>query len=191
MDLGLAGTGATVAGADGALKDVLAAALAAEGAVLGEPQEDPAIVAMVLPTLPEGPLSTIEDETVLLNAWDWVERTSALFRDRLPAMEARGAGRLLLLGPVEIKSMTGRDAALDRTIGLGLLGLMKALSGEVGPQGITCNSVLLDPVPANPDEVGELIASAAATACYLASPRAAFLTGLVIGVDRARSGSPF
>jgi NAD(P)-dependent dehydrogenase (short-subunit alcohol dehydrogenase family) len=133
----------------------------------------------------------LDGGAALIDAWHEVEAVVTLFRAALPAMENARYGRLILVGPIEIKTMTGRDAALDRTIGLGLLGMMKALSGEVGPEAITCNSVLVDLDPADPSERDTLIGSAAATVAYLASPHASFLTGLVIGVDRARSGSIF
>ncbi|HTE82840.1 MAG TPA: hypothetical protein VK634_19290, partial [Reyranella sp.] len=143
------------------------------------------------PTLPMLSFSTLEDPQPLLDGWCQVEKVVTFFRAVLPGMEAARHGRLILVGPIEAKTMSHREVALERTVGLGLLGMLKALSGEVGPSAITCNAVLIDLDPADPAHREAVVASAAATVCYLASPHAAFLTGLVVGVDAARSGSIF
>jgi NAD(P)-dependent dehydrogenase (short-subunit alcohol dehydrogenase family) len=197
LDLHLADARAIVSGVDDAVGMAVAGALAAEGATVVRHREGAApapcdIAVAVLPPMAEFALSTLDDADVLLDGWRRVEDIVTLFRSVLPPMEAARHGRLILLGPIEIKTMTGREAAaLDRTIGLGLLGMLKALSGEVGPNAVTCNAVLVDLAPLDASARDAMIASAAATVCYLASPHAAFLTGLVIGVDRARSGSIF
>jgi NAD(P)-dependent dehydrogenase (short-subunit alcohol dehydrogenase family) len=190
VDLLLAGTRTVVAGT-GPVADAVRDALAAEGAAIQADTAGCAVAVVVLPPQPEGPLTELESADALVEGWQSVEAVVTLFRDALPSMTAARDGRLILVGPIEIKTMTGRQAPLDRIAGLGLLGMMKALSGEVGPDAITCNSVLIDLAPPDPAERAALIASAAAAVSYLASPHANFLTGLVVGVDRARSGSIF
>lgn len=195
MNLELAGTRAIVSGADSGMCLAVAQALAAEGAIVGDRADGDAgncgVAVAVLPPLPTLSFSTIEDPQPLLDGWRQVEEVVAFFRAVLPGMEAARQGRLILVGPIEAKTMGNREAALERTVGMGLLGMLKALSGEVGPNAVTCNAVLIDHDPADPIYSEAVITSAAATVCYLASPHAAFLTGLVVGVDAARSGSIF
>ena len=195
MNLELTGVRAIVSGADSGMSVAIAQALAAEGAIVGDGIESNAdtcsVAVAVLPTLPMLSFSTLEDPQPLLDGWCQVEKVVTFFRAVLPGMEAARHGRLILVGPIEAKTMSHREVALERTVGLGLLGMLKALSGEVGPSAITCNAVLIDLDPADPAHREAVVASAAATVCYLASPHAAFLTGLVVGVDAARSGSIF
>jgi 3-oxoacyl-[acyl-carrier protein] reductase len=113
-----------------------------------------------------------------------------------PAMAARGWGRI-----VNVSSVTGPVAAMPGAAGYaaakaGLDGLTRALALELGPRGVTVNSVapgwidtgsatdaerragVATPVgrPGTPREVAEVIA-------FLASPAASYLTGQSIVVD--------
>jgi 3-oxoacyl-[acyl-carrier protein] reductase len=113
-----------------------------------------------------------------------------------PAMAARGWGRI-----VNVSSVTGPVAAMPAAAGYaaakaGLDGLTRALALELGPSGVTVNSVApgwidtpsatdaerragsFTPVgrPGTAREVAEVIA-------FLASPAASYLTGQSIVVD--------
>jgi len=105
-------------------------------------------------------------------------------------MKERGSGRLIFVGPVEAKAITGRDADIDRAVGLGVLGMMKAVSGEVGPYGVTVNSLLWDSAPQGEART-RILDGLGAGAAYFASPLSNFLTGLAIAVDEGKHGGVF
>jgi 3-oxoacyl-[acyl-carrier protein] reductase len=113
----------------------------------------------------------------------------------LPYLERSGRGRI-----VNITSSTVRqpvdDLVLSNVVRPGVIGWAKSLAREVGPKGITVNSIApgridtpriaqlghLDPagIPlgrvGRPEEVGDV-------ACFLASDRASYVTGAVVPVD--------
>ncbi|MDB5454010.1 MAG: hypothetical protein JWO33_2588 [Caulobacteraceae bacterium] len=198
MDMALTGLTAIVANADCEAGEVVARGLVAEGANLrrlsaGEPVGQGAeadIAILVLPPSPEGLLSDFPDDQALQDAWRHVGAAAELFQSVLPGMTARGSGRLIFVGPIEAKAITGRAADIDRAVGLALLGLVKAISGEVGPAGVTANSLLWDG-----GQTGEararILDGLGASAAYFASPLSNFLTGLTIAVDEGRYGGVF
>ncbi len=200
MNLQLEGFHAIVANAETEAGGAVARALAGEGARLSLDGSAEAAAAadrrspvgaavFVLPPLPEGGFASLEAE-VVRQALQQVDAVAGLFKALAPAMQARGFGRFLFVGPVEAKAMTARSADLDRTVGLAVLGLMKAMSGELGPHGVTCNAILWDSGRTGAERSRILTATGAMTA-YLASPLSGFLTGLVVGVDDARQGGVF
>jgi 3-oxoacyl-[acyl-carrier protein] reductase len=114
----------------------------------------------------------------------------------LPYLEASGRGRI-----VNIESMSVRapidNLALSNAIRPGVVGWMKTLSREVGPKGITVNTIApgridtermrslggggdLSEIPLG--RLGEA-AEIATVACFLASDGAGYVTGAVIPVD--------
>ncbi len=114
----------------------------------------------------------------------------------LPYLEASGRGRI-----VNIESMSVREPvdnlALSNAIRPGVVGWMKALSREVGPKGITVNTIApgridterlrslggegdLSQIPLG--RVGEA-AEIAAVVSFLASDGAGYVTGAVLPVD--------
>lgn len=126
----------------------------------------------------------------------------ALVTAALPAMRERGWGRIVNVGSTStLEPIPG--LALSNAHRMGTVGLLKTLAGEVAADGVTVNTVATgmfatdrladaggcfdaaeqraaDVVPAGrlglPEEYGELVA-------FLASERAAYLTGTVIPLD--------
>lgn len=134
----------------------------------------------------------------------------ALVRACLPAMEARGYGRVIAVASVAIKAPIER-LVLSNAVRVGVAGLMKTLAREAGPRGILCNTVCpgyhrterLEGLAA--DEARRDGTSAAAVlarmaarvpvgrlgdpddlgavCAFLASPRCAYVNGAMIQVD--------
>lgn len=133
----------------------------------------------------------------------WMSAVDGI-RAALPDMIASGWGRILM-----ITSSTGKETFPDLTLSNafrpGLHGLCNSLSKEVAEHGITVNAIMpgtveterltelgianqamIDRIPAKrlgrPDEIGAL-------AAFLASERAAYLTGQAICCDGGRMAS--
>lgn len=116
----------------------------------------------------------------------------------LPGMKARGWGRILL-----VTSVAAREPLPGLTISngfrAGLLGLAKSLSNEVAAQGITVNCLLpgytdterLRDLKVSYDAIGAMVPAGrvgkpeefAALAAFLASERAAYITGQAVACD--------
>ncbi len=129
-----------------------------------------------------------------------------LVRLALPHLERSDAGRIIAISSLAALEPTSH-LALSNTFRPALIGWLKTLSREVGPQGITVNCVApgriatarLDhlypegPTEAQlqeialrrwgtPEEFGDVV-------CFLASDRAAYVTGTTVQVDGGISRS--
>ena len=123
-----------------------------------------------------------------------------LVRLCLPHLEASGRGRVIAITSSAVKEPID-SLALSSAIRPGLVGWLKTASRVLGPKGVTVNSVLPGRIdtdrirevypdgPTDADlatiplrrlgtarEVGDVV-------CFLASDRAAYVTGTAIGVD--------
>jgi 3-oxoacyl-[acyl-carrier protein] reductase len=144
---------------------------------------------------PRGPAAGVDDaaiegavELLLLSA---IRLTNLC----LPHLEASGRGRIVNIESSSVRSPID-GLALSNAIRPGLVGWMKTLAREIAPQGITVNTIApgridterlrevgagsVDGIPVG--RLGEP-AEIAAVACFLASDRAAYVTGAVVPVD--------
>jgi 3-oxoacyl-[acyl-carrier protein] reductase len=117
-----------------------------------------------------------------------------------PHLEASGRGRVIAITSSAVKEPI-ETLALSSAVRPGLVGWLKTASRELGPAGVTVNSVApgridtdrikevypdgptdadLATIPlrrlGTPREIGDVV-------CFLASDRAAYVTGTAIGVD--------
>jgi 3-oxoacyl-[acyl-carrier protein] reductase len=147
---------------------------------------------------PAGPAAGVSDDAVgdavellLLSA---IRLTNLC----LPYLEKSGRGRIVNIESSSVRAPLD-NLALSNAVRPGVVGWMKTLAHEVGPKGITVNtiapgridterlrSIYGDSAPAVDDiPAGRLGESAeiAAVVCFLASDRAGYVTGAVVPVD--------
>jgi 3-oxoacyl-[acyl-carrier protein] reductase len=118
----------------------------------------------------------------------------------LPHLRKSGHGRIVNITSSSVREPID-NLALSNTVRPGVIGWAKTLSREIGPDGITVNSIApgridterlaevypdgpteadLLPIPlrrfGRPEEVAEVV-------CFLASDRASYVTGTTIAVD--------
>jgi 3-oxoacyl-[acyl-carrier protein] reductase len=197
-----------LAGADETLTQLAATAAAAEGSIthvieaqagqenLGKRIADSVlgrfgavdIVVIVLPAMPPAFLDEIEGDDPIIDAWSVLVDYATVCRHLVPGMQQGKWGRLIVVASTEAKALTEYPADLDRMLVLGALGLQKSLSGELGPFGITANSVLYDNAIIGSHDA---LVSTAAAVTYLASKPAAYMDGIVITVEGDRGKGTF
>jgi 3-oxoacyl-[acyl-carrier protein] reductase len=150
---------------------------------------------------PAGAASEIDDAR-LVEAFELLLVPAVrLVRLALPHLERSPAGRVVCITSAAVKEPTA-NLALSNTLRPGLTGWAKALSRELGPKGITVNCVApgridtprmtelygdggppaeeLRQIPlgrlGTPTEFGDVV-------CFLASDRAAYVSGVTLAVD--------
>lgn len=139
---------------------------------------------------------------------DWKHLYNLLFlsavdiiQQVLPAMKAKGFGRILTITSVAVKQPAD-NLISSNAVRTSLLGLVKSLSNEVAIHGITVNNLLpgythtdrLDKLIANNPQVNLVkdqipmkrfgtVEEFAAAAAFLVSDRASYITGQSLAVD--------
>ena len=153
------------------------------------------------------------DEDFALVFQQFVMSVVYLVREVLPAMRDRGWGRLLNIGSIAMKTPHLEDPMPAANTRVAVAALMKTLSQENGPHGITSNTIATGPFESElsrdyrasgtgvktpewyramlpvgrwgqPQEMGAL-------AAFLCSTQAAFLTGETIRLDGGYTKSLF
>jgi 3-oxoacyl-[acyl-carrier protein] reductase len=149
---------------------------------------------------PPGPASEITEDSVE-SAFELVLLSAVrLVRLCLPHLKRSGRGRIIAITSSAVKEPTA-NLGLSNTIRPGVVGYLKSLANELGPEGITVNCVApgrietarlgqlypdgpsehdLAQIPlrrwGSPREFAEVV-------CFLASDCAAYVTGATIPVD--------
>ena len=119
----------------------------------------------------------------------------------LPHLRASGRGRIVAIESTSVKEPIA-NLALSNAVRPGVVGWLKTLARELGPDGITVNTVAPGRIDTErlhalygpdgpPPEALALIparrvgapAEIAATVCFLASEQAAYISGSVVPVD--------
>lgn len=119
----------------------------------------------------------------------------------LPYLRASGRGRIVAIESVSVKEPID-NLALSNAVRPGVVGWLRTLARELGPDGITVNTIApgridtarlrtlygddgptAEDLAAIPARRLGTAAEIAAVACFLASERASYVTGTVIPVD--------
>jgi 3-oxoacyl-[acyl-carrier protein] reductase len=113
----------------------------------------------------------------------------------LPHLEASGRGRIVNVESSSVRSPID-ELALSNAIRPGVVGWMKTLARELGPKGITVNTIApgridterqrsVAPIDMSLVPLRRLgdPAEVASVVCFLASDRASYVTGAVLPVD--------
>ena len=144
---------------------------------------------------PAGPAAGVADDAVEEAVELLLLSVIRLTNLCLPHLETSGRGRIVNIESSSVRAPID-NLALSNALRPGVVGWMKTLAREVAPKGITVNTIAPGQIDTdrlrslgggNPDAVpmGRLgdAAEIASVACFLASDRAAYVTGAVIPVD--------
>ena len=123
------------------------------------------------------------DESKVVGAWDRVAALFALYQEAAKEMRERNFGRFIWTGPIEARQLSRHGLGIETIAGLGLLGLNKVIMGEMGPYGVTANSVLWDADAAAQADLARAVGAAVA---WLASELAGYTSGGVLTIDGGR-----
>jgi 3-oxoacyl-[acyl-carrier protein] reductase len=144
---------------------------------------------------PPGPAAGVDDHAVEGAVELLLLSVIRLTNLCLPHLEASGRGRIVNIESSSVRAPID-NLALSNALRPGVVGWMKTLAREVAPKGITVNTIapgridtdrlrsigLADPAGIPTGRLGEP-AEIASVVCFLASDRAAYVTGAVIPVD--------
>jgi 3-oxoacyl-[acyl-carrier protein] reductase len=143
---------------------------------------------------PAGPATAVDDSSLETAVELLLLSAVRLTKLCLPHLEESGRGRIVNIESSSVRSPID-NLALSNAVRPGIVGWMKTLAREVAGKGITVNTIApgridterLRSVGASTDGVpaGRLgqPAEIAAVACFLASDRAAYVTGQTWTVD--------
>ena len=180
MDLQLKGRIVSLCGPEVAALAACRHVLVAEGAVIVEatpdnpyPQAD--VVIAVGKARPGSDLLDVANPDELYETWTDMTNAVDAYRAALPRMLELRWGRFVWIGSGQAKSVDAQEDELAAIASLGMLGLNKVVTGEVGSSGITANAVLRGGL-AGDDDVADAVA-------FLCSDGAAYLSGITITVD--------
>jgi len=154
---------------------VLAAAISAMGGV------DIVVAALKFEDTPRAVFDL--DESKVFGAWDQVAALFALYQAAAKEMRERNFGRFIWTGPIEARQLSRHGFGIETIAGLGVLGLNKVIMGEMGPYGITANSVLWD---ADASTQADLARAVGVAVAWLASELAGYTSGCVLTIDGGR-----
>jgi 3-oxoacyl-[acyl-carrier protein] reductase len=150
---------------------------------------------------PAGPAAEVSDDALEAAFELLLQPAVRLVRACLPHLERSGSGRIVAVTSLTAKEPTPH-LALSNAIRPGLVGWLKTLSREVAPKGITVNCVAPGRIDTPrmveiygeggppPDELAGIPVGRLGTprefgdvVCFLASERAAYVTGTTVLVD--------
>ena len=149
---------------------------------------------------PRGPALEVTDETIETAVELLLLSAIRLTNLCLPQLRRSGRGRVVNITSSSVREPID-NLALSNAVRPGVIGWAKTLAREVGPDGVTVNSIApgridtprlaeafvnrsradeLETIPlrrfGRPSEVGQVV-------CFLASDQASYITGAVIQVD--------
>ncbi len=182
VDLGIAGRHAVLVGLGRGMGDVCGKALESEGVRVGY-DGDPDIVVAGWAGPAGSSLLEVSAADELHRAWDAVETSLGVYRTSMTAMEGRGWGRFVWVGPASAKSLDSPVDDLGAATSLAMLAVNKLVTSEAGASNVTANAVLYGGAVADED-----VASAV---CFLCSEGAAYMSGVALTVDGGAGSAMF